>query len=102
MGRPKGSKNKSKSGFTPPPPSLSDEDLANLKEYHEAPHWGKISIFCAACNTEIQPGKTCKCSKEPITLANTKPYLTVNATNMSKVRFWNSVTEEWFKPVMFS
>ena len=114
MGRPKGSKNKPKTEFTPPPsPSsasssassqslpLTSEDEENLAEYHAKEKWGTLNIFCAHCKTEVFPGSKCKCPKTPIELKNTKPYLTVNAANMDKVRFFNSVRQEWFKPLCF-
>lgn len=95
MGRPKGSKNKSNSQA-----ALSEEDIANLNEYHSEEKWVKNSVFCATCQTEVPPGAVCRCPKAPVQLQNTKPYLTVSASNMSKVRFYNSITKEWFKPMM--
>lgn len=115
MGRPKGSKNKPKTEVQaaetqntqkpknlvkPKEPELLDGDLENLKEYQSIEKWGNRNILCAQCNTEVPPGGKCKCPKATVELLDTKPYLTVNAPNMGKVRFFNSITQTWFKPAM--
>ena len=105
MGRPKGSKNKPKTEASSSAPSpalpVTSEEEENLAEYHAKEKWGTLNIFCSHCNTEVSPGGSCKCPKAPIELKNTKPYLTVSASNMGKVRFFNSVTNSWFKPLCF-